>query len=96
MTLRAKGARKRRGKSGVNMNALRPRSPAAGPRPHDVSTQTRTLEPRWSPVGTACLTFVRDAYGSPPRETRGRRVDPRRARARRLPQVPSVRDAPMR
>jgi hypothetical protein len=30
------------------MNALRPRAPAAGPRPHDVSPQPRTLEPRWS------------------------------------------------
>lgn len=29
------------------MNALRPRSPAAGPRPHDVTPQPRTLE-RWS------------------------------------------------
>ena len=36
------------------MNALRPRSPAAGPRPHDVSPQPRTLEP----VGTAGYTFL--------------------------------------
>ena len=31
-----------------NTNALRPRSPAAGPHPHDVSPQPRTLEPCWS------------------------------------------------
>jgi sugar phosphate permease len=35
-------------KSVGNTNALRPRSPAAGPRPHDVSPQPRTLEPCWS------------------------------------------------
>jgi hypothetical protein len=36
-----------------NMNALHPRSPAAGPRPHDVSPQPRTLEPVGTAVGRA-------------------------------------------